>query len=58
MLQETNSERARSGVGIYSVDELRPAAGAIFAASLISDVEGVSLTEQEGTADVESGQLI
>jgi predicted NACHT family NTPase len=52
MLQETNSERARSGVGIYSVDELRPAVGAMFAASLISDVEGISLTEQEGTADV------
>jgi predicted NACHT family NTPase len=49
MLQEPNSERARSGVGIYSVAELRPAAGAIFAASLISDVEAISLTEQEGT---------
>ena len=52
MLKETNAERARSGVGIYSVEELRAAAGAIFAASLISDVEAVSLTEQEGTADV------
>jgi hypothetical protein len=52
MLQEPNSERARSGVGIYSAAELRPAAGAIFAASLISDVEAVSLTEQEGTESV------
>src|SRR5208282_4791803 len=52
MLQETNPEKARSGVGIYSVNEVRPAASAIFAASLISDVEAVSLTEQEGTMDV------
>jgi predicted NACHT family NTPase len=52
MLKETNAERARSGVGSYSVEELRAAAGAIFAASLISDVEAVSLTDQEGTADV------
>jgi hypothetical protein len=39
-------------VGIYSANEVRPAASAIFAASLISDVEAVSLTEQEGTPEV------
>jgi hypothetical protein len=52
MLQEPNSDRARLGAGSYSSNEVRPAASAIFAASLISDVEAVSLTEQEGTADV------
>lgn len=52
MLQEPNSDRARTGAGRYGANEVRPAASAIFAASLISDVEAVSLTEQEGTADV------
>lgn len=51
-LQEANPERARSGVGVYSANELRPVAGGIFAATLISDVEAISLAEQEGTADV------
>lgn len=52
MLQEPNLDRARSGIGSYSANEVRPAASAIFAASLISDIEAVSLTEQEGTVDV------
>ncbi|MBB5045486.1 putative NACHT family NTPase [Rhodopseudomonas rhenobacensis] len=52
MLQECNQEHARSGGGSLSVAELRPVAGAICAARLISDVDAVSLTDQEGTADI------
>jgi predicted NACHT family NTPase len=52
MLQETNPERSRSGGGIFSAEELRPVAGAICAARLVSDVDAISLTDQEGTADV------
>jgi hypothetical protein len=54
MLQEFNQEHARFGSGKYTVDELRPIAGAICAARLISDVEAVSLTDQEGTPDTPS----
>lgn len=52
MLQEFDPDRARSGTGVYSVSELRPIAGGICAARLISDVEAVSLTDQEGSAEV------
>lgn len=52
MLQESNQEHARSGSGSLSVAELRPFAGAVCAARLISDVDAVSLTDQEGTADI------
>ncbi|CAN3990260.1 hypothetical protein MCBRY_001080 [Methylocystis bryophila] len=52
MLEETNPERARSGGGSFSVAELRPVAGAVCAARLISDVDGISLTDQEGTPDI------
>jgi predicted NACHT family NTPase len=52
MLQEFDLNRARSGSGIYSVAELRPVAGAICAARLISDVEAISLTDQEGTSEL------
>ncbi|MGJ4897191.1 hypothetical protein ACQR2B_18945 [Bradyrhizobium oligotrophicum] len=52
MLQEFDKERARSGTGSFSVADLRPAAGAVCAARLISDVEAVSLTDQEGTEDI------
>src|SRR5271166_2400350 len=51
MLEEFNPDRARRGSGTYSVAELRPVAGAICAARLISDVEAISLTDQEGTLD-------
>ena len=51
MLQEFDQDRARSGSGVYSVAELRPVAGAICAARLISDVDAISLTDQEGTPD-------
>jgi predicted NACHT family NTPase len=54
MLQEFNSERARAGAGIYSVDELRPVAGAAFAARLVSDIEAISLTDQEGSNEIPS----
>jgi predicted NACHT family NTPase len=52
MLRESNQEHARSGSGSLSVAELRPVAGAVCAARLISDVDAVSLTDQEGTADI------
>jgi predicted NACHT family NTPase len=52
MLQEFNPDRARRGSGTYSVGELRPIAGAICAARLISDVEAISLADQEGTLDI------
>jgi predicted NACHT family NTPase len=49
MLQETNAERARGGGGTFLAAELGPVAGAICAARLISDVEAISLTDQEGS---------
>lgn len=49
MLQEFDKERARSGGGSFSAADLRQAAGGVCAARLISDVEAVSLTDQEGT---------
>jgi predicted NACHT family NTPase len=51
-LQEFDQERARSGSGSYSAAELRPIAGAVCAARLISDVDAISLTDQEGTEDI------
>lgn len=53
-LQEFNSEHARSGGGIYSVDELRLIAGAVLTARLISDIEAISLSDQEGSAEIPS----
>lgn len=47
MLQEPNAERARAGAGTFSIAELRPAAGAVCAARLISDVEAISLTDRK-----------
>jgi predicted NACHT family NTPase len=52
MLEESNQEHARSGSGSLSVAELRPVAGAVCAARLISDIDAISLTDQEGTADI------
>jgi predicted NACHT family NTPase len=52
MLQEFDGEHARFGSGTYTVEELRPVAGAICAARLISDVDAISLTNQEGTVDI------
>jgi predicted NACHT family NTPase len=58
MLQEANPERARSGGGVFSVAELRPVAGAICAARLISDVDAITLTDQEGTPDIPGYRLL
>jgi hypothetical protein len=52
MLREINQEHTLAGGGVYSGDELRPVAGAICAAGLISDIEAVSLLEQEGTSGI------
>ena len=54
LLQEFNAEHARAGGGTLSVAELRSAAGAILAARLISDIEAISLSDQEGTAAIPS----
>jgi hypothetical protein len=54
MLKEFDRERARSGSGVCSVDELRPVAGAICAARLISDITAVSLADHEESRDIPS----
>jgi predicted NACHT family NTPase len=54
MLQEENSERARTGSGVYTGEELRLPAGAALAARLISDIEAISLADQEGTETIPS----
>jgi hypothetical protein len=48
MLREENAERAQSGKGAFSVAQLRPVAGAVFATRLISDIEAVSLKSSLG----------
>jgi hypothetical protein len=47
MLEEFDQHRARSGSGVYTVDEVRPAAGALCAARLISDIEGIGLADHQ-----------
>jgi hypothetical protein len=54
LLSEPSDEHARTGGGVYSVDELRETAGAICAARLISDVAGISLLDRDGDADMPS----
>ena len=54
MLKEFDKDHARSGSGIYTVEELRPAAGAACAARLISDIEAISLADHEESAVVPS----
>lgn len=49
LLSEHNPEHARAGDGVYGAEELRSPAGALFAARLISDVEGISLSDQDGS---------
>jgi predicted NACHT family NTPase len=58
MLQEFDKERARSGAGSFSVADLRPTAGGVCAARLISDVEAVSLTDQEGIDRIPSYRTV
>jgi hypothetical protein len=54
LLEEHNSERSRSGDGVFTADELRDAAGAVCATRLIADVEGISLTERDSDPDFPS----
>jgi predicted NACHT family NTPase len=54
MLEEFDTNHTRSGAGIYTVSELRPAAGAACAARLISDIEAISLMDREGSAETPS----
>lgn len=57
MLREENPERARTGSGVYTSQELRLPAGAALAARLISDIEAISLADQEGTETIPSRTL-
>src|SRR5258708_15524979 len=54
MLKEFDRDRARSGSGVYTVAEVRPAAGAVCAARLISDIEAISLTDHEASTTIPS----
>jgi hypothetical protein len=54
MLQEENSERARTGSGVYTGEELRLPAGAALAARLISDIEAISLADQASAETIPS----
>ncbi len=54
MLKEFDKSHARSGSGIYTAEELRPAAGAACAARLISDIEAFSLADHEDSATTPS----
>jgi len=54
LLQEFNTEHAHAGGGVYSVAELRSVVGGLLAARLISDIEAISLSDQEGTNDIPS----
>lgn len=51
LLEEHNKARQRAGSGIYTPRELRNAAGAICAARIIADTEGISLSESSPTQD-------
>ena len=54
MLREENSERARTGSGVYTGEELRLPAGAALATRLISDIEAISVADREGTETIPS----
>jgi hypothetical protein len=54
LLSEHNRTRQRSGVGIFTQEELRDAAGALCAMRLVSDVEGISLQESGDRGDFPS----
>jgi hypothetical protein len=54
MLEEFDKNHARSGSGVYTVEELRPAAGAACAARLISDIEAIGLADHEESTSVPS----
>jgi len=54
MLEEFNKEHSRSGAGVYTANELRPAAGAVCAARLISDVEAIGVANHETSATIPS----
>ncbi len=53
-LEEENVERARTGTGVYTGEELRLPAGAVLAARLISDIEAISLADHDGMETVPS----
>ncbi len=52
LLEEADSDHALKKTGAISPKELQTVAGAVFAARLISDVDGIGLTEQSGTPAV------
>jgi hypothetical protein len=54
----TNREHARARGGVFTPEELREAAGAICAARLISDVDGISSSDRDDRADYPSYRSI
>ncbi len=58
MLEEFDENHTRSGAGIYSVSELRPVAGAACAARPISDIEAISLSDHDGSAEIPSNRTL
>lgn len=54
LLAEHNAARSRAGAGIHTPAELFEAAGAICAARLIGDVDGIGLAESSVSADFPS----
>jgi predicted NACHT family NTPase len=54
LLSEHNRTKQRSGVGVFTAEELRDAAGALCSMRLVSDVEGISLQESGDGADFPS----
>ncbi|HSQ02903.1 MAG TPA: hypothetical protein VLN59_02635, partial [Burkholderiales bacterium] len=46
MLEEADRDHSLKPTGLYSIAELRPVAGALFAARLISDIEAIGISEQ------------
>ncbi|WFU45875.1 hypothetical protein QA640_44510 (plasmid) [Bradyrhizobium sp. CB82] len=49
LLEEADRDHALKKSGALSARELQPVAGAVLAVRLISDVEGIGLTDQSGT---------
>jgi hypothetical protein len=58
LLQEHSPTKSRFGEGVYTADELRDAAGAVCAARLIADIEGISLRETDDRPNFPSYRTI
>jgi hypothetical protein len=58
LLSEHNKAKMRSGAGVYGTEELLPAAGNACAVRLISDCDGIGLTEADVPPDCPSFRSI